>query len=822
MLLKEIGYGLDMNKLWIGIFGFLAWIVLMISPGYGIYIEGEYRGQDTKGSKQTGLSSLDDKDSKRAELLYREGEVLVKFKKNASWADLKSSNLLSSMSIAKKFKFLSRKRRRLYLHFKSKKMTTNEMMAILQKNPRIEAVSPNYFRKLDQTIIPNDPLFGELWGLHNTGQKIGGSYGIAGADISAPEAWDVNTGSLDVVVALIDTGVDYVHDDLSANIWINPGEISENGIDDDGNGYIDDIYGYNFAIGSSDPMDNEGHGTHLAGIIAAVGDNGIGVAGVNWNAKIMALNVARPNFAYLADSDQIEAVEYAVLMKTNHGINIVAINASWGGFNYNPILKDAIEEAGNAGIIFCASAGNNGNSNDGIFTLYPSAYELPGIISVAAIDKSDSLTDFSNYGFGSVDLGAPGEDIKSTIPNGMGKEACIALDSITYQGTGVKHAGKTEGLSGLAYDCKMGKTPADFPSEVTNNIALIRRGGVTFMNKILNAQDAGALGAIVYNNSSGNFNGSLTIPGNWIPVVSISMEDGQDLLSLGIPNVTLVNRDVPDNAYALYTGTSMAAPHVTGAVALLAAEYPSDDLSRRINRIFSGVDRLAVLTGKVSTGGRLNIASSIDPDLVFNPFISNILSMVRLPNGIKAAITGIHFGELQGDVVCIDGTTERYADIISWSDTSISALMPAGASEYLLVRSQEGRDSNAKSVSLPVCPVKSITRDQSRLDLLRKFRDEVLLNSETGRKYVEHYYRNAPEVALLLLNKHGLKLQAMRLLKKVAPEINSILKKEKRSISPSLQEEIGGFLDEVSKYINPDLESIIEDLKFDIVSESFF
>jgi len=232
------------------------------------------------------------------------------------------------------------------------------------------------------------------------------------ADIDAPEAWDVTTGNSNVVVAVIDTGVDYAHADLAANMWKNPNEIAGNNIDDDGNGYIDDIYGIDAVNGDGDPYDDNSHGTHIAGTIGAVGNNGIGVAGVNWNVKIMACKFLDANGSGFT-SDAIECIEYILNHKTN-GINVKVTNNSWGGGAYSQALYDAIQAMENEDILFIAAAGNNSVNAD-VTPHYPSSYNLNNIISVAATNSNDALSGFSNYGVASVDLAAPGSNIYSTI-----------------------------------------------------------------------------------------------------------------------------------------------------------------------------------------------------------------------------------------------------------------------------------------------------------------------------------------------------------------------------------------------------------------------
>ncbi|MDB9541356.1 S8 family serine peptidase, partial [Anabaenopsis arnoldii] len=264
-------------------------------------------------------------------------------------------------------------------------------------------IEPDYIVTTAATI-PNDPSFNLLWGLHNTGQ----TGGTPDVDIDAPEAWDIQTGNPDLVIGVIDTGVDYTHPDLVGNIWTNTGEIAGNGIDDDGNGYIDDIRGWDFAYNDNNPMDVQGHGTHVSGTIAGKGNNAVGVTGVAWNAKIMPLKFLDDTGSGWT-SDAILAVDYA----TAQGVKLT--NNSWGGGGYSQALYDAIAAAGDAGSLFIAAAGNESNNNDSSPS-YPASYNLDNIISVASTTHTDGLSWFSNYGLTTVDLGAPGSDIYSTVP----------------------------------------------------------------------------------------------------------------------------------------------------------------------------------------------------------------------------------------------------------------------------------------------------------------------------------------------------------------------------------------------------------------------
>ncbi|MFO1523625.1 MAG: S8 family peptidase [Kiritimatiellia bacterium] len=324
---------------------------------------------------------------------------------------------------------------------------------------------------------PDDPSFlnGDLWGLHNTGQNGG----VADADIDAPEAWDIRSTATGVVVAVIDTGVFYTHEDIATNMWVNPGESGggreTNGVDDDGNGWVDDVHGIDTVNTDGDPLDDNGHGSHCSGTIAGVGGNGVGVAGVAWSAQIMACKFLSADGSGAA-SDAITCIDYA----RSKGAHI--LSNSWGGGGYSQALRDAIAAAGAAGIVF-AAAGNDAQDND-TSKSYPASYEEENVIAVAATTRTDGLASFSNYGVGYVEIAAPGAEI----------------------------------------------------------------------------------------------------------------------LSLGIAS---------NSSYATMSGTSMATPHVSGALALLRAEFPLDTPRQLINRLQRSADPLASLAGRTQNGGRLNIAAAL-------------------------------------------------------------------------------------------------------------------------------------------------------------------------------------------------------------------
>ena len=298
------------------------------------------------------------------------------------------------------------------------KISVEQAVERAQADPRVEYAEPDYIYEAHDTR-PNDPHFADEWGLLNPFTSASSSQATP-ADISATHAWDITTGSDDLVVAVIDTGVDISHEDLAANIWTNPGEIAGNGVDDDNNGFKDDVHGWNFFDNSSNVFVSaidDLHATHVSGTIGAVGNNGIGVTGVAWHVKIMPLKFLGGSKGSGSTANALKAIDYVIFQK-NHGVNVRIINASWGGPGSSQALHDKIQEAGDNGIVFVCSGGNSGVSND-ITPDFPAGFagDLNNEISVAAINISDQLTSFSNYGHATTTIAAPGEFIWSTMPN---------------------------------------------------------------------------------------------------------------------------------------------------------------------------------------------------------------------------------------------------------------------------------------------------------------------------------------------------------------------------------------------------------------------
>jgi thermitase len=287
-----------------------------------------------------------------------------------------------------------------------------ETLAQYRALPEVEYAEENFEIEIPDAvdsslvpIFPHDPQFGEQWALANSGQRGGKE----GADISATLAWATTTGNDDIVVAVLDTGVDYTHEDLAPNIWTRPGSMEP--YQDTELGSVDDVNGFNAIENESDPMDDNGHGTHCAGIIGAEGENDLGIAGVNWKVRIMPLKFMNAGGSGTT-KDAIEAINYAINRK-KAGVNVRIISASWGSTQKSRALEDVIRKAYESDILFVAAAGNSSVNNDRT-PHYPSSYNVPNVVSVAALDRNDQLASFSNYGVKSVAVAAPGVDILST------------------------------------------------------------------------------------------------------------------------------------------------------------------------------------------------------------------------------------------------------------------------------------------------------------------------------------------------------------------------------------------------------------------------
>jgi subtilisin family serine protease len=301
-----------------------------------------------------------------------------------------------------------------------------------QQLPEVEYAEPNLEIELDAVdepllpILPHDPQFNDQWALANSGQRGGKQ----GADISATLAWATTTGSDKVVVAVLDSGVDYTHEDLIQNMWMRPADMAP--YEDNELGTIDDEHGFNAIDTASDPMDENGHGTHCAGIIGAEGENNLGIAGVNWKVQIMPLKFMNAG-GFGSTKDAIEAINY-VIDRKKAGVNVRVISASWGSTQRSRALEDVIRKAYENDILFVAAAGNATTNNDRN-PHFPSSYNVPNVISVAALDRHDELAKFSNWGVKSVAIAAPGVDILSTwLGNGYEEKSGTSMATPVVSG----------------------------------------------------------------------------------------------------------------------------------------------------------------------------------------------------------------------------------------------------------------------------------------------------------------------------------------------------------------------------------------------------
>jgi len=421
-------------------------IVLLVAcgnsadKGMKVSSDGEKKIKIEKVMVDTVISQLD-------KARYREGELLIKFKPDFIKANADKIHKAVGATVIKSLKGMQG----IELVKLPDNVSVKEALSYYISLPQVEYAQPNFIKK--PLGIPNDTYFGDQWALHNTGRYAGGTYD---ADIDAPEAWDITSGNYVVNIAVIDTGIYYTHPDLVGNIWQNPNENCNNGIDDDGNGYVDDCVGWNFFDDNPYPIDDMGHGTHVAGIIGARGHNHMGTAGVIWYVKMIPLKFigyheneldCGGDTHWCGDTaGEIEAIDYAI----RKGAKI--INASFGSYDFDPLEFNKIAEADGAGILFVAAAGNDANNND-LLPLYPASYNLPNIISVAATDQNDRRASFSNWGPGTVHVSAPGVYILSTVPNINTYSMCTGSVYAGYDfcsGTSMA-APHVSGLAGLLW-----------------------------------------------------------------------------------------------------------------------------------------------------------------------------------------------------------------------------------------------------------------------------------------------------------------------------------------------------------------------------------
>lgn len=697
--------------------------------------------------------------NEKAPKVYKEGEVLVKYKGQPPAILQKIGTIKTT--------FPDLNIRKLIL---KKGASVPEAIKELEADPNVEYAEPNYI--IHALMTPNDKFFGQQWYMPK---------------ISAPDAWNISTGSSSVIIAVLDTGLDYNHPDLAQNVWSNPGEIPGNGIDDDKNGLIDDVRGWDFINNTNDPMDDEGHGTAVSGLIGAVGNNGKGIAGLMFTAKLMPLKVMD-----FTGSGDVGAVISAIQYAMQKGANIA--NCSFG-FTGKPskALQDAI--AGAPNILFSCASGNE-KSNDDASPEFPASYDNANIISVASTGKSDQLSSFSNFGAGSVDLAAPGEDIFSTeiIRDG------VFADGFSQMNWTANPPGSW-GLSSapgtfLSPPSSLGENPVQAfqPNTVTSPMISLAGRHACILNYELDlsipqdeffyaeaSPDGGASWALV-DQASGNIN---TFNDNSIIGVSLEGFSGLNILirfrlqagsgfvfidDLNV-NCASVQYDGEHEYDDGLNGTSFSAPLVSGTAGLLKTVFPSLSAVDLRTLILGGVDVIPGLNGLVASSGRLNVARSFLPPAPANftasgPSGSAALSWTDDPNEDSYTLEKAAAGGAFAPLAVLP------ANSTSYSDTSVQN----GTTYVYRIKASNSFGDSGYVESAPVTPGTSGSGKgggggggcfiataafgsplADEVITLRKFRDEFLLKNALGRSFVEFYYEYSPTLAGLIKKNESLR-----------------------------------------------------------------
>jgi subtilisin family serine protease len=421
-------------------------------------------------------------------------------------------------------------------------MSVEDAVNRAREDPRVEFAEPDYYYYATDTV-PNDPFLPQMWGLTAVGCSICDP-SLKTPSIDATRAWDTTTGSDTIVAVVLDTGVDLQHEDLSANAWVNPGEIAGNGIDDDGNGFVDDVNGWNFFDGTNQTFTTFGddlHGTHVAGSIGAVGNNGKGVTGVAWHVKIMSLKFLGGPQGKGSTSNAVKGIRYAIDLR-NRGVNVSVINASWGGGSDSQALRQALSDANDAGILFVCAAGN-GSTNIDNAPDFPGSYaaDIPNVISVAAVDSSGGLASFSNTGHNSVSIGAPGVFIYSTFPgNSYGQLSGTSMSTPYVAGIAILLRAHEPSLTPALVKQRIVDTSEPIPSLVS----LVARSGRASAFDALNNRTAPAQSPVVL--------GQPQFTKHSVTINGFGFVNGSAVIEV---NGTPLDGMVYDSSYALKNGT---------------------------------------------------------------------------------------------------------------------------------------------------------------------------------------------------------------------------------------------------------------------------
>ncbi len=649
---------------------------------------------------------------------YAPGEVLVKYRSAARDA---AAERLGNRLGARTLRVFAH---RAIHHLRLPEGTTvAEALDLYRQDPDVEVAEPNYYRYLRRT--PGDPSFGSLWGMTR---------------ISAPAAWDLATDCRLTVVALVDSGADTTHPDLSANIWVNPGETAADGIDNDGNGKIDDTLGWDFVSGDNDPIDGNGHGTHVAGTLAAAGDNGTGVAGVCWRAKIMVLR-AFDATGLGTVADIVAAFDYA----RRQGAKVV--NASFASADFSQIEYNAVSELNQAGVLLVAAAGNEDADND-TNPAYPASYDLPNIIAVTATDSSDRLAAFgANYGPVAVDVAAPGVGVLSTY---LGTQSDVFEEGFEAGTAGWTLAGSIGRESGGAYAGTW--TLADSPgADYADNLniaaqapafsmsgrsgALLEftlKGRMRTGDKLLVETATSPAGpwtnrpAQVCQNLncadyaagiSGDFTSAWRLAQVYLedldraPAAYFRLRFTTDASGTAegyrVDEVAVNTFATGQDTYETESGTSMAVPHVSGLAALVWGTNPALSADQVKARILDGADRIAALSDKIFSGGRINADQSVR-NIPATPANFSALKVAGTRNDLFWDAT--YLGAVSFRLERRDAAGGAFSEIAvlapgtsSYSDTGVVS----GTTYLYRLRADNGENASAYTAETPAAAASS-------------------------------------------------------------------------------------------------------------------
>ena len=574
------------------------------------------------------IAGAKDKTAMPCTRAFVSNELLIKYKSFANTDQIRACQRQSGIIELKQFK-----KSRINLLKLPDNLSVDQAMELFNTDPSVEFVEPNYYYR--PALIPNDPFYNKLWGADNTGQSINGSSGLPDADIDLPEAWNITTGNDQIVVAIIDTGVDLSHPDLYNNIWLNKDEIPDNQQDDDNNGYIDDVVGWDFVDNDNLPDDSGRHGTHVAGTIAAAGNNEIGISGISWNVKIMVLRFINA-LNYGTTSDAVRAIEYA----NDKGAQV--INCSWGSPDFSLSLKEAIRASD--ALVVC-SAGNDGQNIDNQAN-YPAAHNYSNMLATAASNPNDTLANFSNYSSVSVDVVAPGTNIYSCRParrkiwgddfndleisdwsSGGINNSWQTTDNRPFNSSGVLAQSPDENYKNQTNTWI--RTPALNLSEASGSKLTFYLFGRSELNKdylfVETSQDGTVwIRQLLLINNSGLFTGISGNTSTWTkttldlggfdgcPLVYIRFRFSSNEINndkgwyIDDIKLTAASSSYNGSEYCFISGTSMAAAYVSGLAALIYSKNSSFAPEQVKKIIENSVDIIPVLAAKIKTSGRIN------------------------------------------------------------------------------------------------------------------------------------------------------------------------------------------------------------------------